>query len=494
MGLLSPPAVRREAREGVDWVNRGLAWAAIVASGVIFGLQYWNPNPRIIPVVIALLAFGIAWRFDMVAAVGLLVFVVPFPKGTVFGSTNIAFVLLVFVIWLLRVSLRMSPPARSSPVDLPIFGMLLWYVLSFYNVRTAFDLERAAQNFELFIACLVFYYLIVNSVRTQRDLQRLHAAQLVTALILFAIAALEARMAGHVFIPGLLDFRSTLGSDFNTRDVRVGSSFRDFELLSEYCGITLLLTLFLWARARSRTQRWLLTLFGLFNLYTLFTTVTRGIVVALVVTLPYLLYTIRRRLNAVRVMTGLAVLVVLSVTMNYLVARYTNTGDLFLRMTETRVVYGVVPEARAEPWRNAFERALVHPILGQGPYYRELPGYAAWWPHNAYLFIANIIGFPGLLFFLLLLAGLVRILKPVVDDLKHASYADAYLIIARTQLIVFILNEVKIDFLRNSIYIFQVWMWFGTWTAAYLVSREHGVRAGKYVEQPERPPEKELAA
>jgi len=141
-------------------------------------------------------------------------------------------------------------------------------------------------------------------------------------------------------------------------------------------------------------------------------------------------------------------------------------------------VHGFVPEAREAPWSNAWERALVHPILGQGPYYGELPGHALWWPHNAYLFVANIVGFPGLLFFLAFLVGLVLILRPVVDDLRHPSYADAYLIIARAQLFMFMLNELKIDFLRNPVYTFQVWLMFATWTAAYLVSRDDGVRAG----------------
>ena len=494
MSLLNPPAVGRAERQGPDWLGRAFAWVLVLSVGILLGFQYWSPHPRIIPVMVAILTFGVAWRLDMAAAISLLVFVLPYPKGTVFGNTNLAFILLVLVIWLLRVSLRLSPRPRASGVDLPILGMFLWYILSFYNVRSTDVLVPALMNFGLFVACVIYFYLIVNAIRTPRDLQRLHAAQLVTAFIVFAIAALEARIAGHVFIPGLLDFRGTLGTDFNTRDVRVGASFRDYELLSEYCGITFLLTLFMWVRARSQTQRWLLTLYGLFSLYTLFTTVTRGIVVALAIALPYLFFVIRRRLNAVRFLTGLAAILVISVVMNFFVARYTNSGDLFLRMSETRVVHGVVPEARAGTWLNAWERALVHPILGQGPLYRELPGYELWWPHNVYLFIANLIGFPGLLFFVLLLAGLVKILRPVVDDLRHASYADAYLIVARTQLFVFMLNEFKIDFLRNPIYIFQVWMWFGTWTAAYLVSRDHGVRSPDFKALPEAPAAADRAA
>ena len=493
MGILSAPSARRQQGHGPDLVGRIFGWLIVVGVGVMLGIQYWNPNQRVIPVLVALLLFGVAWRLNMVASLSVLVFLLPYPKGTVFGSTNLAFILIVFLIWLLRLSLRMSPPARRSPLDIAIFCMTLWYILSFYNVQTPEGLSLASMNFALYLACVAFFYMLVNNIRTQEDLKRLHRAQIVTALLVFVIAALEARSAGKIVIPGLLDFQATSGHDFNRRDVRVGASFRDYELLSEYCGITFLLALFLWVRARSQTQRVLLGLLALFNIYTMFTTVTRGIIVALGATLPYLFYTIRRHLNPVKFMIGVATILVLAVAMNALVAKYTNSGDTFLRLSETKVVYGIVPEARAGPWLNAWRRALVHPILGQGPYYTDMPGYELFWPHNVYLYVANLIGFPGLLFFLAMLFGLGRILKPTVDDLRHKSYADAYLIIARTQLFMFALNELKIDYLRNNIYIFQVWMWFGTWCAAYLVSRDDGVRAGKYLE-PESPPAQQLAA
>jgi O-antigen ligase len=493
MGLMTAPD-RRDTGASRDLFNRVFGFIATLVSGVLLGVQYWNPNKRVIPVVVVLMVFGVAWRLSMAAAINVLVFLLPYPKGTVFGSTNLAFILMVFVIWLLRLSLRMSPPARSSPINLPIFALILWYILSFYNVRDDFALERAIQNFEIFLGCVVMYYMVINSVRTQLDLQRLHIAMMITALGVFTIAAWEARHAGQVLIPGLLDFSNTIGHDFNTRDVRVGASFRDYELLSEYCGLYFLMSTFLWIRARSSTQRAVLTLFMLFNVYTMFTTVTRGVFVALGVVIPFVLYTIRRRLNPVRFMTAAAMIVVLALSMNFVVAHFTNSGDLFLRMSETQVVHGFVPAAREVPWTNAWQRSLVHPILGQGPYYGELPGYAMWWPHNVYLFVANIVGFPGLLFFLMILFGLFSMMRPVVDDLRHASYADAALILCRAQWLMFCLNEIKIDFLRNPVYTFQVWLMFSAWTAAYLVSRDEGVRAGFHTGTPLPAPQEREAA
>lgn len=489
MGLVNPPSGGKHTPWRIDPIGRVFGALMTIVTAVLLGIQYVYPNKRVIPVILGITIFGMAWRLSMVAAINVMVFLLPYPKGTVFGSTNLALIMLVFILWLLRLSLRMSAPARSGPLNTPIFGLLLWYVLSFYNVQSDFALERAIQNFELFVACLVMYYLIINCIRTQRDLQRLHEAQLLTALFAFAIAAWEARHAGQVLIPGLLDFSSTQGHDFNTRDVRVGGSFRDYELLSEYCGIMLLLAVFQLARAKTTLRLFVFGLFALLNLYTLFTTVTRGVLVALIATIPYLFYTIRRRLNPATFFSAVSMILVLFFTMNFLVAKFTNSGDMFERLGKTKLVHGFVPEARQDAWENAWKRSLVHPLIGQGPFYAEIPGFAYYWPHNVYLYFANIVGYPGLLFYLLLLFGLARALRPTVDDLGHESYADAYLPIARTQLFLFILNEIKIDYLRNTVYQFQVWQLFGTWTAAYLISKEYGVRAQlPQVSSPSAPP------
>ena len=140
MAFLNAPITPTPKRWREDSLGRAVSLVAIAVFGVLLGIQYWNPNKRVIPVVAALLMFGVAWRLSMVAAINVLVFLLPYPKGTVFGSTNLAFILLVFVIWLLRLSLRMSPRPRSSPLDLPIAALVLWYVLSFYNVQTDFAL------------------------------------------------------------------------------------------------------------------------------------------------------------------------------------------------------------------------------------------------------------------------------------------------------------------------------------------------------------------
>src|SRR5262249_42048457 len=223
----------------------------------------------------------------------------PFPRGTSFGNTNVALILLLLVIWLLRITQRQSPLPRRSPVDLPIVGLLIMYMLSFYNVRGDFFMVRGLQNFELFVGTVLMFYLIINNVRTNQDLEQLHHFMLICAALIFGVALYELNHPGAVFIQGWIDFTSTVGTEFNTRNVRVGSMFHDYELLSEYCAITLLTGLFLLARSRTLGRRIVYTLFLLLNVFVLFATVTRGAFIALAVGAVYLLWLIRRHLRFV---------------------------------------------------------------------------------------------------------------------------------------------------------------------------------------------------
>jgi len=456
------------------WLVNGVA---VIVGGVLLGQQYVHPNKRVLPVIVGVIVSGLAWRVGMVAGLGVLVLALPFPRGTVFGNTNLALILILLVIWLLRISQRQSPAPRQSPFDLPIVGLLIMYMLSFYNVKSPFFLERGLQNFELFAGAALMLYMIVNNLRTNQDLERFHHFVLISAASIFAVAVYELNHPASVFIPGWIDFFNTVGSEFNTRNVRVGSMFHDYELLSEYCAITLLLVGFLLIRAKTVGRKTVYSALLALNLFVLFTTVTRGAIFALAVAIPYFLYLTRRRASFVpfTIVTVLATLSALA--MNFYVAHFTRSGDMFARLLKTKVVGGWMPDDRAETWQNAWGRAMTHPLIGSGPSFAEIPGWQFWWPHNVYLYYANIVGFPGLLFFLALIGTAFAITRPQTDDLKDPDYAKACLLICHVQIVVFVIDEVKIDYLRNNIYLFPVWVMFALWGATAMIAKRNAEEA-----------------
>jgi hypothetical protein len=203
----------------------------------------------------------------------------------------------------------------------------------------------------------------------------------------------------------------------------------------------------------------------------LFTTVTRGAIFALGAGILYLLWMVRRRLRFVPFTIGAVAAFTGVAWMNYAVANFTRSGDMFARLFQTRLVGGWMPDDRADAWQNALGRALVYPLLGSGPSYREIPGWKPLWPHNGYLYYANIIGFTGLFFFVWMLVRYFMITRPRVDDLRHSDYAQAFLLVCRAQILIFAVDEFKIEYLRNPIYIFPVWAIFAVWTATALIAR-----------------------
>lgn len=461
-------------------LNQAFEWLVIAAAGVLLGTQYVYPDKRMIPLIISVVVVGVAWRLDLLTGIAILVVALPYPRSTVFGTTNIAFVLMLVIFWLVRVSTRELQPPKASLIDLPIVGLVVVYILSFNNVRGEQSLDFAFRNFELFLGSVFMYFLITNNVHSEKDLRRLHDAQFVSALLVFLLGIWELNHPGQTFIPGWIGFQRTRGTDFNSLNVRIGSAFFDFELLSEFSAMMLLMAMFRWLRAKSNGERGLYTGFMVLNVFIIFATVTRGAIISLILSLPLLLWNVRRHLRIVPLTVATSAIVGTFIGMNFFVAHFTRSGDLFSRMAGTKVVGGWMPDTRAHAWTNAWERALVHPWIGQGPFYADMPGYDRMWPHNVYLYYANIVGFIGLAFFLVMLFRFVQITRPRTDDLVRGPYADSFLLIAQAQLVLFMFNEFKIDYLRNSIYQMVVWVFFSMWTAAYKVSRnEHPILAGK---------------
>ncbi len=441
----------------------------VVGAAIILGMQYVDPDKRMVQIIVAAIIVGIAWYLDTLSGLCLLVLALPYPRGTSFGSTNVAFILLLLLIWLLRIAQKRVAPPRRTPLDLPIAGLVLAYVVSFNSIAKTAHLQPALLNTTLFIACLALFYMIVNNVHSSAGLERLLNFQAISCASCCLIAVWEMNHPGQWLIPGWIAFEGGQGSDLIHR-VRVGGPFFDYEELSDYCAISLVMVAFLFLRARSQSRRWIFGGLWLLVLLVQFATVTRGGIIAAGMGFVYLLWLLRRRIHFVKLVTAVGIVVSAGLAMGYYVANYTRTGDLLSRLGGTKFV-GLIPESRVGVWDTAFNRWLQHPLFGMGPHYSLEKGLSFWvWPHNVYLFIANIVGAFGLFFFLLLLWRLWKITLPRVDDVFHPSLATGFLAFGHIMLFVFMVDQFKIDYLRNPIYQFQVWVFFAILAAAHRVS------------------------
>jgi O-antigen ligase len=460
------PRPERRPNPLVGLLDRLGALFLVIGIGVMMGLQYISPNKRVLSVLTAVLMFGLAWRLNIIYGLGIMAIALPFPRTTTFGNTNIYLVALMLVIWLLRVSLRQSPPPHRSPIDAPLVMLFISYVVSFYNIEAA-DLAIGLGSFVMMVASWLLFYLVASVPDTRRGFERLLGLQAISVLLVCLVAIFEMTNPGRTLIPGWIEFTRLSSPDAVAFGIRVGSSFYDYELLCEYCALQVLLILFLFLRADSILLR---TAYGgllVLVVFVMFATVTRGGIIALGIGILYLLWLIRRRLTMVGVTITAGAAAASLIGMNWFVSTYTRTGNMFERLAGTTVT-GFVPDNRSVVWPAAWNRIFEHPFLGHGPYYSPLSGVRVYtWPHSLYLYIANNVGLIGFAIFAWLLWILFRITRPTTDNLRHPDFLRSFMIIAHVQMIVFLVDEIKIEYLRNINYAFQVWMMFGLMVAAH---------------------------
>jgi O-antigen ligase len=456
-----------DPRRRSDLALRALSVVAVIAVGVLIGVQYMAPDKRMLAVMAAAVIFGIAWRLDTISGLGLLIFAIPYQRGTVFGNTNFAFILLVLVLWLLRITQRQNPAPRGTPLDFPIAGLLIAYAVSFYNIHDLTSLSGAAANTELFVASIVMFYMVTSNIRTDADLKRLQNFQAASMFIIMLLSIYELNHPGAVLIPGWIQFTATVGTELNAKNVRVGGPFFDFELLSEFCAINSLLLWFLVIRARNVYRRTALIIVLLLDIFVLFATVTRGSIISLTLGILYLTFRARRHLKVVPLAIGATTIAVAAMGMNYYVGTFTRSGSLGARLSETKFI-GLVPEDRLLVWTDSWNRFLAHPIIGYGPYYAPQVGtHFTAWPHDIFLHVANLVGLFGLSFFVMILYRLFQLSREGGIDLGDPSHSRAFLPVAHTMFVVFVIDEIKIDYIRNGIYQFEVWIMFAILVATH---------------------------
>ncbi len=457
------------------WIRRAAALLAILTLGVALGFQYIEPNIRVVAVAAAVLVIGVAWRLDMVSAMGVLILALPFPRGTVFGSTNLALILVLGILYLLRTSQRIVPPPRSSPAFAPVALFFLACVMSFYNVASANNLYFALQNFQLLVGTLVMFWLVYQNVNNARDLERIIRFQVLSVVAISLVGVWELQNPGGTLVPGWITFSGTAGSD-RTENARAGSMFYDYELLSDFCGLSLLTLAFLALRSRNTYERVWFAAIIVLVLFTLFSTATRGALIALLIAGAYLTFLVRRHVRIVPFTITVSVLLAAFIGMNMYVATFTTAGNVFERMEHSEFV-GWMPDSRAGTWTDAWGRWQAFPLLGHGLYYSaERGGQKLWyWPHNLYLYILNVVGLFGFAAWMWLMVRFAKMTRPLVDRLDHPDFAKAYLIICQTQLVFFMVDQFKIEFWRNPNYQFQIWLMFAIWAAAHRVAHSRPV-------------------
>jgi len=458
------------------WLRRDkLFWlTTVILIGLLMGQQIVAPSKRVLEAFAGLVLVAFVLRLDLYWSLCAFLIALPFPTRMKIGSTNIVFIAILLSVWLMRLALRQVRPVGKTFLDTPIIVLLLVYVASFWNIRNSEFLWPALTSFYGVLGSIVLFYLVVNFVRDDTSLERTMIVTQVSAALVIGVSLMGLLFPGITIVPNWIQTGSSQEIDIS--GIRLGGPFGASELLAEYCALNLPIQFLLLVRSRSLSRRSMWAALILLTFVIQIATVTRGAFIALWIGMAYLLFLMRKQLGfrhiAISVITAIFLFVALA---TFITAR-TKAGSILDRLTQTTFV-GYMPETRAHAWSDAWEMCKEHPVIGHGPFYplRTAAGAQVLWPHSIFLYYIYITGWIGLAVFLFIVYKMFRrSLSAASRRLSDPHFSKSALLVLHVVLVIFMIDQVKLEYLRHHSYQFFIWSLFGLLVAATRVAASGG--------------------
>jgi len=453
-------------------------WLFVGAMGLILGLQIIHPNRRVIQATVGLAMMILVWRSPLFVSLSLLILAIPFPTRMSFGSTNAVFAFLIFLSWRIKAIVSREGGGVRTPLDKPIIVLILVYLVSFYNIPGTYQLKQGLVNLEEFIAWVVLFYIMVNFVRSESDLRRIVLVESIMCILVLMVAVYEILFPGRPLIVGWLPLIAGKTRGLDIAQLRIGGPFADFELLAEFTAINIPLQFLMFLRAKSQPSKLFWGGLILLTMIILLATATRGAFISLWLGMGYLFYLARKSLGFRKVVvTFVAAIAVFAIAANF-IQTHAGVASMYERLMKTTFV-GYMPDTRSASWSEAFDRSLEHPVFGHGPYFVLRQGVRRFfWPHNVYLFYFYILGLSGTICFIWILGTLLRgSFRRMGRSLTDIPFSKSLLLILHVDMFIFIIDQMKIEYLRNTAYPFFVWFLFGLTAACTLVVKQEDAAA-----------------
>lgn len=442
--------------------------------GYLVGSQIYDPSKRVIEAIAGSVLLITFWRFSTIASIWFLLIFYPFPFAVSLGTSNFIFVILIFLVMMIRVASGHLKFTLDKKVVLPVLMIVLSYLFSFRNVPLGLPVTIIAfANTGNFLAAAAFMLLLINFIDDEKKLQQTITVLMISLSGVLLFTLFELIYPGIVLIPSWLytthDIRLVM------KGIRVGGPFHDFELHSEFLALNAFLIFFMLIRTKRMATRFLLGTILLVDITLMFAAITRGAFFSLILGIVYLMILSRKDLNIVKFTFFAAGIVALFIGLEAFVSQYTTSGSLFERVAQTGFQKGFIPNNRYNLWRWAIERGMRHPLFGNGPGWDFATRYdTGFWPHNLYLYYFNITGFFGLAAFLFMVLTLFKLtLSGIRASIVSSPFPEALMKILHVMLVIFLFDQIKIEYLRNRTYTFFIWSFFAIIVITYNVIKKN---------------------
>jgi O-antigen ligase len=401
---------------------------------------------------IGTLLYLIAYFGPARIVVATLILLAPFQLITSSHATiNTVLVFIVGIAFYLRGGLK------RFPLFTPMIIILFAYLLSLTQV----DRSTLLLNVSYIVAILsnfVLFHIVYNYLHETRDYRLIINTFTLLNIFVLLYGLILLTLGSNVAVFGLEE----LSMGRNRAD-RLGGPFKAVGITAEYLVIQIMLLLYLSLNETQMLRKKFYYLLICLNFSYLIATGNRGGLLVLVGGVALFLFVFRKQFNKIKMISVILTGILMFGAGTYLTFRYTEYNVLFQRLSNTEFVEGGIPDSRKIVWPEAWAEIVKKPLIGHRPRLTIPEGREVGMegfvkissPHNLYLHLLFTVGVVGLLaflnFFAFLMYRIYRGLRypigdPILDNLPR---------IGMIILIVFLVDQIKIEFLRFTLSDYQ---------------------------------------
>jgi hypothetical protein len=439
--------------------------------GAFLASQFFHLTPRYVKLLFAISVLAGLVRLSFHGALALFMVIWTAPTFVFIGDSNVIFIGVIAVIWIVRRSVGALPRRVRTPLDWAIPIYIAFHFVSFLNLGSEDALRGAGETMKFTVMGCLLYILVVDGLRTERHLGLALNALCVTAAFV-DVTAIADHYFGYRLVPEWFIFApaTTIAVE---QGGRAGGVFGFHGLLADFSAMSFYLQLMLGMRARSRKAKCVYYGLAALSLPMIAITANRGGAVIWALGGFYFLWFHRRRLNWLR-FALLAPVAAALVGFSRLLGENVFSRVLVLnRLAQTQLERGV-PENRVRVWGTVMRHIPEHLWIGHGPYIdlRRGAGGGMFWPHNAYMFYAYTIGILGLFSYLWILAKVIWLSFPRGGvDIRNDSLARVTMTVFHIQIVMFALSQIRDEHQRGNVYYYLMWILFALATVGWRIDR-----------------------
>ena len=430
---------------------------------------------RLIGICILLVFIVLVFLLDRKKLVYLIAAVLPMSLSTRYGDANIYMILGIAGADMLK-NLGRRETYEIPFVALGLLGFILFaYFTSFATNYWELDFPKGLLQSKhtimvlTVISCVAYFLMIVRSMETVADIRVLLAITVLAYFVSAGAAVFQLIDPTNLYFYENFTHIQSIAVQEARGGVRVYGTLGEYELFAEYSAIVIMVLIYFLLTPKQPLWKRVLTIaLVLAAFYFLAMTKTRGALIALTLSLGYVLAMQAKVIGLGRTFALLMVIVCLYGSAYFFLTQSGGYNVIdHIATTENVDIKEGRFDNRTKVWtgavKNFTEAKQQKQIWGKGPGIESGTKQLKDYPHSFYLYSLLAVGVVGLFAYMMWFVYLY------FGRLPREAEARRLAIFMKALLILFLIDQLKIEALRLPAYQHIVWSLFA---ALYVVNKK----------------------